>query len=221
MSSRVVTCLVVSAFALCSACGDQPLSGKDVQVSSAGSTDTAAIPVESSSSTATTDGTTSLGTDGSSKTTVTTQPVSTTTTTPREQPESDSPAAGICDGSEGAVGIVEIPSFDEIVPRCLVIHHDQRLRLLNHTDDQFWARLGRHFSARVSPHGTYEFSEPVGRYLLPGVYTLRLARSEADFGSDSAQELRAGIWVDPVCEGPGPTRCSTPTRSDEEGTSAR
>jgi hypothetical protein len=116
----------------------------------------------------------------------------------RDPSESPTPAAGVCSPDTGSITIVRFPPGFVPQPRCLVIHHDQRLSVANDTDAPISVTLGSHFSATVGPHQTHAFTEPVGVYLDPGVHTLRFTPSSA-----------ADIWVDPVCQGPGATNCAT------------
>lgn len=119
--------------------------------------------------------------------------------TGRDPSESPTPAAGICGLATEPLTTVRFPPDLVSQPRCLVIHHDQRLAVANDTDAPITITLGTHYRASIGPHQTHPFAEPVGTYLDPGVHTLRFTPSSA-----------ADIWVDAICQGPGATNCSTP-----------
>lgn len=109
------------------------------------------------------------------------------------------PAAGICGLATGKVVTVHVRGDVVANPRCLVVRHDQRLRVTNELGRPITVTLGSHFRATIPNRQTYEFPVPLGTYLAPGVHDLVATSAFAP-----------EIWVDAVCRGPGATDCATP-----------
>ena len=117
-----------------------------------------------------------------------------------DQRESDYPAAGICGQAEGTIGTVALGRGDLVPqPRCLVIRHDQLLRVVNNSDIEVTVTLGTQLKATLAPAASTTFDKPIGDYLAPGVHRLAFTAASA-----------ASIWVDAICAGPGATKCSPP-----------
>lgn len=90
---------------------------------------------------------------------------------PVKLPDSDTPAAGIC--AETDDGIVQIRILDPPPPdpRCLQVTADQRLSVLNDTENEIRVRLA-HYDRLVPPGGETTLELPMGEYLAPGVHSL-------------------------------------------------
>ena len=85
-------------------------------------------------------------------------------------PDSDQPAAGICDPEDGAVVTITI-NADVPSPRCVKVASRQQLKYVNATGAPlrvaFWM-----FDVQIPPGQEYVFDMPVGEYLTPGVHRL-------------------------------------------------
>lgn len=87
-------------------------------------------------------------------------------------PSSQEPASGICRSFEGPVVEIQIePGIPD--PRCGVVSPDQRLKVLNKTDDPLDVMLGT-FAGHLEPGGEYTIDVPFGEYLAPGVHHLQV-----------------------------------------------
>ena len=100
-------------------------------------------------------------------------------------PESDTPAAGICEQASGnpveLVLTLDVPS-----PRCMQLHPGQTLALANRTGTALLARLAW-YEIPLEPEETVLLDVPVGSFLAPGVHHLDLQ------GSGNSPE----IWLLP------------------------
>lgn len=147
------------------------------------STTTTGSTSTTSSTTSTTDGTTTSSTAGTTGTTTgspgptaappptgTGPSTSTTTTTEpdRRPPDGDSPAAGTCGQTAGAVAEVTL-NPDVPSPRCVQVRPDQSLRVRNATDQPVDVSFGG-TSATVAAGAAQAFPRPFGEYLAPGVH---------------------------------------------------
>jgi hypothetical protein len=114
--------------------------------------------------------------------------------------ESNYPAAGACAHAIGLVGTVALRTLDYVPqPRCLIIRHDQLLRVVNGLNVPLTAKLGTHMHVTLRPQQGSTFPRPIGAYLAPGVHTLHFTPTSA-----------ASIWVDATCAKSG-GQCSSAT----------
>lgn len=127
-------------------------------------------------------------------------PEGTATTTSLEGPDAPGPAAGSCALARGEVATVIVRADMVPSPRCVVVRHDQRLRVTNRSGGPLEPRLGARLHARVGDGASVTLPGPLGRYLAPGVHRLVFTAASA-----------ADIWVDAVCRGEGGADCVTPT----------
>jgi hypothetical protein len=88
-------------------------------------------------------------------------------------PDSEQPAAGICSAAAGPVAVIEV-EVDVPAPRCQQVRREQRLKIVNNTDQSVLVRLGP-FATRVPPHAEGTINQPFGRYLAPGVHRLAIS----------------------------------------------
>jgi peptidoglycan hydrolase-like protein with peptidoglycan-binding domain len=86
--------------------------------------------------------------------------------------ESETPAAGVCGGSEGDVVSVTLAP-DVPTPRCLVVDAHQHLRIVNGAQPAS-VHLGP-FTRELSPGSVVTIDAPFGSYLAPGVHTVRVS----------------------------------------------
>ena len=90
------------------------------------------------------------------------------------QPDSQSPAAGVCaESSSDNFVTIEI-NKDAPSPRCQVIAGQQSLRIKNNTDKKvnLWFGDKKQVSFSVEPGKEYEQKPPEGFFMPPGVYLL-------------------------------------------------
>jgi len=88
----------------------------------------------------------------------------------RATPVSDSPAAGICGEAEGdLVTMTLLPGIPD--PRCLIVHANQRLRVVNRTEGTVKVSLAG-VTQTLNPDGSYTFESEFGELLQPGVHAL-------------------------------------------------
>ena len=83
-------------------------------------------------------------------------------------PESDSPAAGICDLVQDPLVIFEI-NPDVPSPRCAQAMPDQRVKVINRTDGLLQVSIAG-FEVSLGPGEETVFDTPLGSYLAPGVH---------------------------------------------------
>jgi hypothetical protein len=86
-------------------------------------------------------------------------------------PDSDQPAAGICDPASGDVVTVNI-NADVPYPRCMKVLGNQRLQVVNATDATVQVQLAQ-FNVQLQPGQAQFFNASFGSYLAPGVHWLR------------------------------------------------
>ncbi len=89
-------------------------------------------------------------------------------------PYAEVPTAGICAGplSEDVANVAIWPDVPD--PRCLKITPQQRLQVLNQTQETVQIQLG-HFEATLQPGEAYLLDSPLGSYLAPGVHLMQAA----------------------------------------------
>ncbi len=88
-------------------------------------------------------------------------------------PVSDSPAAGICGGSEGPILTVTIyPDIPD--PRCAIVRPDQQLRVVNRRAEVLQVSLAG-LTASLEPEAEVLFEIPFGRLLAPGVHRIEVS----------------------------------------------
>lgn len=93
-----------------------------------------------------------------------------TQTDGRATPVSDSPAAGICGEAEGELATMTLlPGIPD--PRCLIVHANQRLRVVNRTEGKVEISLAG-MTQTLDPGGSYTFESELGKLLQPGVHAL-------------------------------------------------
>ncbi|UCC76671.1 MAG: hypothetical protein JSW37_14385, partial [Anaerolineales bacterium] len=88
-------------------------------------------------------------------------------------PDSDEPASGVCAEGQGDVVAVDI-NPDVPSPRCVKVTSQQRIEVHNRTQSAVELKLGFK-RAQVEASGTYNFEQPVGEFLAPGVHVLLAA----------------------------------------------
>jgi hypothetical protein len=87
-------------------------------------------------------------------------------------PIAESPAAGICGELEGEIVTMTInPDMPD--PRCLRVHGEQRLRVVNQRGETLEIALGR-ATASLQPGAEITFERSFGELLLPGVHALQV-----------------------------------------------
>lgn len=85
-------------------------------------------------------------------------------------PYAQQPAAGICASFEGE--IVEVTLNPDIPdPRCSKVRPDQKLNVINKTQNTLEVSIGR-FTVSLAPGAETQFDTPFGEYLAPGVHQL-------------------------------------------------
>ena len=85
-------------------------------------------------------------------------------------PYAQQPAAGICASFEGEMVKVTLnPDMPD--PRCSIVRPDQKLSVINKTQNTLEVSIGR-FSASLEPGAEILFDTPFGEYLAPGVHQL-------------------------------------------------
>jgi hypothetical protein len=95
-------------------------------------------------------------------------------TTQLKQPDSQTPAAGICaEPPAGDVATITI-NVDAPSPRCSKITPEQRLRVVNNTAEPVQVELAR-FRVTVAPAEAQVLDAPAGDYLAPGVHVLQVS----------------------------------------------
>ena len=101
-------------------------------------------------------------------------PAATPTDTPdaRATPYAQEPAAGICAEPEGDEVVVTLePGIAD--PRCLIVHPDQHLRIINRGGTEVTVSLGP-FAAVLPAAGDATLGPAFGDYLMPGVHQLQV-----------------------------------------------
>ena len=85
-------------------------------------------------------------------------------------PVSESPAAGICPEAEGSIVTMTIrPDIPDT--RCMIVHKDQRLRVVNEREISLEVALGR-LTANIDPGESVTFDTSFGDLLMQGVHYL-------------------------------------------------
>jgi len=85
-------------------------------------------------------------------------------------PYAQEPAAGICASFEGEMVVVTL-NPDVPDPRCSKVRPDQKLSVINKTQNTLEVSIGR-FTASLEPGAETKFDTPFGEYLAPGVHQL-------------------------------------------------
>lgn len=83
------------------------------------------------------------------------------------------PAAGICASFEGEIVEVTL-NTDMPDPRCSEVRPDQKLRVINKTQNKLEVSIGS-FTASLEPGAETVFDTPFGEYLAPGVHQLMVS----------------------------------------------
>jgi hypothetical protein len=117
-----------------------------------------------------------------------------------EPPDAVGPTAGSCSIERGRVGTVRLGPDFVPQPRCLVVRHDQRLRVVNRSGDAIRPRLGKEMALTIPDGGAVTFRGTVGDHLATGVHRLVFTAASA-----------ADIWVDAVCTGGDGADCRNPS----------
>jgi hypothetical protein len=91
---------------------------------------------------------------------------------PLATPYAQGPTAGICASPEGDMVVVTI-NPDVPDPRCTKVRPDQKLTVLNKTQDMLEVSIGR-FTASLEPGAETIIDTPFGEYLAPGVHLLQV-----------------------------------------------
>ncbi len=94
---------------------------------------------------------------------------------PPATPVSEAPAAGVCVAIEAWTVTVAVRP-DVPSPRCVQVRPDQRLEVVNETDNQVQLRLGP-YQAQLAPGQRHLFEAELGMYLAPGVHRLEAVGS--------------------------------------------
>jgi len=87
-------------------------------------------------------------------------------------PYAQEPAAGICASYDGTIVRVSV-NADIPDPRCIKVSADQKLNIINHTQNTLEVTLGR-FTASLEPGKETTFDTPFGEYLQPGVHQIQV-----------------------------------------------
>jgi hypothetical protein len=96
------------------------------------------------------------------------------TESPLATPYASSPAAGICAGPAPEM-VVQVEIWPDIPsPRCLQVTPEQRLEVVNRTQDMIHVRLGN-LEADIQPGGNHTFDVRLGDLLAPGVHRLEVS----------------------------------------------
>jgi hypothetical protein len=118
---------------------------------------------------------------GAPKPSVEPSPAASATNRDLEPADNEFPAAGACGEAQGAYGTMtfnpDIPN-----PRCLIVHEDQQLKVVNRREEPLVIDLGR-VKGTVAPGKEMVIGPRFGDYLAPGVHVL------TDFGGE--------IWLKP------------------------
>jgi peptidoglycan hydrolase-like protein with peptidoglycan-binding domain len=109
-------------------------------------------------------------------------PVRAPTVTPEPAPvdgeaapgEATTPAAGICPQATGPVVVIHLGA-DVASPRCIAVHPDHRLSVVNDGHDAVTVNLAE-LSIALGPGNVSRFERPIGEYLTPGVHTIHVSR---------------------------------------------
>lgn len=84
-----------------------------------------------------------------------------------------SPAAGICASFEGDTVVVNVyPDIPD--PRCIKVRADQRLSVVNRTQNTLEISLGI-YKASLTPGAETTFDAPFGTYLATGVHQIQVS----------------------------------------------
>jgi hypothetical protein len=88
-------------------------------------------------------------------------------------PYAQSPAAGICATFDGDAVVVSLyPDIPD--PRCIKVRADQRLTMVNRTENTLDVSLGI-YKASLPPGAETTFDAPFGTYLETGVHQLQVS----------------------------------------------
>ena len=88
-------------------------------------------------------------------------------------PYAQSPAAGICASFDGDTVVVNLYA-DIPDPRCIKVRGDQRLSVVNQTQNTLEISLGI-YKASLAPGAETTFDAPFGSYLATGVHQLQVS----------------------------------------------
>lgn len=98
---------------------------------------------------------------------ITTQPL------PLATPYAQEPAAGICASFEGEMVTISInPDIPD--PRCSKVRADQKLTVINQTQNTLQVSIGS-FNVSLEPGAKTIIDTPFGDYLAPGVHQLQVS----------------------------------------------
>ncbi len=87
-------------------------------------------------------------------------------------PYAQEPAAGICASFDGTIVKVSLnPDIPD--PRCMKVSADQKLNIINNTQNTLEVTIGR-FTASLEPGKETTFDTPFGEYLQPGVHQIQV-----------------------------------------------
>lgn len=95
--------------------------------------------------------------------------------------EADRPAAGVCD-KQNPIVVVLIIREDVPMPRCAKVRPDQKIRVVNGTEEKM--RIGfkdvsplvlAPRTIELTPQAGYTFRIPVNQYLEPGIHHLSVS----------------------------------------------
>ncbi len=93
-------------------------------------------------------------------------------TSPLATPYAQEPAAGICASFDGTIVKVSLnPDIPD--PRCVKVSADQKLNIINNTQNTLGVTIGR-FTASLEPGKETTFDTPFGEYLQPGVHQIQV-----------------------------------------------
>ncbi|MCL5108976.1 MAG: hypothetical protein M1401_08970 [Chloroflexi bacterium] len=87
-------------------------------------------------------------------------------------PDSVEPTAGACAETQGAYAVVQV-NPDVPSPRCQKVGEEQKLQVVNNTEQTVKAHLGQ-VDLTVGPHQEATASLAFGQYLVPGVHRLAI-----------------------------------------------
>ena len=88
-------------------------------------------------------------------------------------PYAQKPAAGICGGFEAEMVVITLyPDIPD--PRCSKVREDQKLTIINQTQNTLEVSIGM-FTTKLEPGGETIIDTPFGEYLAPGVHHLQVS----------------------------------------------
>jgi hypothetical protein len=92
---------------------------------------------------------------------------------PKATAYAQQPAAGICASFDGDMVMVSInPDIPD--PRCSKVRADQKITIINNTQNNIEVNIGRAFEADLAPGEKTTIDYPFSDYLYPGVHQVQV-----------------------------------------------